>query len=67
MQWLKTIFRFKNTTVNNAVSHMQKNPVTGMDMQGSKDAIRDSELSEEKVFLLEPEEFVELFEMIAQK
>ena len=67
VQWLKTIFRFKNKTVNNAVSQMEKNPVKGMDMQGSKDAIRDSELSEEKVFLLEPEEFVELFEMITQK
>jgi hypothetical protein len=46
---------------------MEKNPVKGMNMQHSRDAIRDSELSEEKVFLLEPEEFVELFEMITQK
>jgi 16S rRNA (adenine1518-N6/adenine1519-N6)-dimethyltransferase len=67
VSWLKTIFRFKNKTVNNAISQMEKNPVKGMNMQHSRDAIRDSELSEEKVFLLEPEEFVELFEMITQK
>ena len=67
VNWLKTIFRFKNKTVNNAIGQMEKNPVKGMNMQNSKDAIHDSELSEEKVFLLEPEEFVELFEMIQQK
>lgn len=67
VNWLKTIFRFKNKTVNNAIGQMEKNPVKGMNMQNSKDAIHNSELSEEKVFLLEPEEFVELFEMIQQK
>lgn len=66
VDWLKTIFRFKNKTVNNAINQMEKNPVKGLNVEKCKLALKEFDMAEEKVFLLEPEDLVELFEQIIQ-
>lgn len=60
--WIRTLFRFKNKTLGNAGKQLEKNPVKGVDPKKFQDTVVDLGMQEEKVFLLEPEDFVELFE-----
>ncbi len=59
--WLKTLFRFKNKTVSNASKQLEKNPVKGISREKFAKAIQELDIADEKVFLLEPEDFVELY------
>ncbi len=59
--WLKTLFRFKNKTVSNASKQLEKNPVKGISREKFAKAIQEMDLADEKVFLLEPGDFVELY------
>jgi 16S rRNA (adenine1518-N6/adenine1519-N6)-dimethyltransferase len=63
VNWLKTLFRFKNKTVSNASKQLEKHPVLGVSREKFAAAIRELDIADEKVFLLEPEDFVELFEL----
>jgi 16S rRNA (adenine1518-N6/adenine1519-N6)-dimethyltransferase len=64
VSWLRTLFRFKNKTIGNAIQQLRKNPVKGINVSACEKAAHEMKLSSEKVFLLEPEEFVELFHAI---
>mgnify|MGYP001597682292 FL=1 len=61
VSWLRVLFRFRNKTLRNAVQMLKKNPVKGIDASACEELIAGQEISEEKIFLLEPEDFVELF------
>jgi 16S rRNA (adenine1518-N6/adenine1519-N6)-dimethyltransferase len=61
VSWLKTLFRFKNKTVSNASKQLEKNPVKGISREKFARAIKELDIADEKVFLLEPEDFVELY------
>lgn len=63
VSWLKTLFRFKNKTVSNAAKQLEKHPVPGVSREKFARAIHTLDVADEKVFLLEPEDFVELFEL----
>lgn len=62
VSWLKTLFRFKNKTISNASKQFEKNPVKGISREKFAKAIQELDIADEKVFLLEPEDFVELYE-----
>ncbi len=62
LAWLRTLFRFKNKTLWNAIKQLEKNPVKGIDVQACQKAAEELDMLDEKVFLLEPEDFVELFD-----
>lgn len=65
--WIRTLFRFKNKTLSNAGKQLEKNPVKGVNPAAFDAAIRELEMENEKVFLLEPEDFVELFEAMQER
>lgn len=67
VNWLKTLFRFKNKTVSNAAKQLEKNPVHGISREKFVKAIQELDIADEKVFLLEPEDFVELFSRTREK
>lgn len=62
LAWLRTLFRFKNKTLSNAIKQLEKNPVKGIDQEACYKAAEELDMLDEKVFLLEPEDFVELFD-----
>lgn len=64
VSFLRTLFRFRNKTLGNAAKQIEKNPVKGLDATHIGKVLREMELEGEKVFLMEPEEFVELFEHV---
>lgn len=63
VSWLKTLFRFKNKTTLNAAKQLEKNPVKGISREKFARAIKELDLTDEKIFLLEPEDFVELYSL----
>lgn len=67
VSWLKTLFRFKNKTVSNAAKQLEKNPVHGISREKFLRVIQEMDVSDEKIFLLEPEDFVELFSRTREK
>ena len=61
VKWLRTLFRFKNKTLVSVAKQLDKNPVPGIPRSVLEKAIHELGLEHEKVFLLEPEDFVELY------
>ncbi|MFH0970369.1 MAG: 16S rRNA (adenine(1518)-N(6)/adenine(1519)-N(6))-dimethyltransferase RsmA [Candidatus Diapherotrites archaeon] len=58
---LKTLFRFRNKTMENALKQLRKHPVKGLNHELLENAVRERKLGGEKVFLVEPEDFVRIF------
>lgn len=63
-KWLKTLFRFKNKTLQNVGKQLHNHPILNVSPASFEKALHSLDLHEEKVFLLEPEDFVELFEVM---
>ncbi|QQR93133.1 MAG: ribosomal RNA small subunit methyltransferase A [Candidatus Iainarchaeum archaeon] len=63
--FLRTLFRFKNKTVLNAVQHTIKHLKAEKNEEKILKIVKEMDWEDLKVFLLEPEELVELFEEVA--
>ena len=63
--FLRTLFRFKNKTVLNAIQQTIKHLHAEKNEEKILQVVKEMEWEDLKVFLLEPEELVELFEEVA--
>lgn len=64
VQFLRTLFRFKNKTILNAVQQTIKHLKAEKNEEKIIQIVKEMDWEDLKVFLLEPEELVELFEEI---
>ncbi len=58
---VRTLFRFKNKTALNAGKQLEKNPVKGIENKKFFESLKALNGGNEKIFLLEPVDFVDLF------
>ncbi len=65
--FLRTLFRFKNKTVSNAITHALQHLHAEKNKKEILEIVKEMEWDDLKVFLLEPEELVELFESVRKQ
>ncbi len=67
VKFLKTIFRFRNKTISNVLNQAQRHFPIPKSAEKIQEVLRKMKIDDVKLFLLEPEEIVKLFNTLFEK